>query len=122
MIHCFCAFLDKCLMEYGGKSGAFSSVNRECEFNIYYPNKPLELTFKNIYVPLNNTIDISQGYEENVFKSLGIIRSNDSGKTRYFRDIVRSGYDVITFRTLASNVQFRLSFKPLVSGKVFIII
>ena len=106
-------------MEYSGKSGAFSSVNRECEFNIYYSNKPIELTFNNIYVPPNNTIDISQRHTVITnFKSLGIIRSDDSGKTKYFRDIVRSDYNVITFHTRAANVQFRLRFKPLVSGKV----
>ena len=116
-------FVDKCLMEYGGNSGEFSSVNRECEFKVYYPNKPIELMFKNISVPRNNTIDISQRHTPiNNFKSLGIIRSDDSGKTRYFRNIARRSYNVITFHTTTANVRFSLSFKPLTTGTFFTII
>lgn len=110
-------------MEYGGNSGEFSSVNRECEFKVYYPNKPIELMFKNISVPPNNTIDISQRHISiNNFQSLGIIRSDDSGKTRYFRNIVRRSYNVIAFHTTTANVRFSLSFKPLTTGTFFTII
>jgi hypothetical protein len=113
-------FVDKCLVEYVplDKLGQFSSVNRSCEFNIYY-RTAIEMTFKNIDVPQNSAIAVLQGIKElTSFKSLGNIRSEDSGKTRYFRNVVYSTFTLITVRTDAANAWFHLSFKPFISGKV----
>jgi hypothetical protein len=113
-------FVDKCLVEYVplDKSGQISSVNRSCEFNIYY-RTAIEMTFKNIDVPQNSAIAVLQGIKElTSFKSLGNIRSEDSGKTRYFRNVVYSTFTLITVRTDAANAWFHLSFKPFISCKV----
>ena len=114
-------FVDKCLMEYvpRGKSGQFSSVNRSCEYNFYY-RTAIELAFENIDVPQGSNISVIQVHNSiNNFRPLGNIRSNDSGKTRYFRTLPFSTFNMIIIRTDITNVLFRLSFKPFISGKFF---
>ena len=110
-------FADKCLTEYEGKSGRFSTVNRPCEFNIYY-SEAIELTFDNIQVSTNHTINILQGFKRgHSFASLGNISSDHSGKIVNLRNIIHSSYDIITFRTSSANSSFQLFFKPYESSK-----
>ena len=107
-----------CLIEYVGKAGQFSSVNRSCEFNIFY-SAPIELTFESIKVPQNGTIKVLQ---QNKYTSrdtiLGTIKSEDSATTKYYRNSGgTSGERHISIRTDGASTMFRLNFKPFISGK-----
>ncbi|XP_028400214.1 uncharacterized protein LOC114523477 isoform X2 [Dendronephthya gigantea] len=110
---------DVCLIEYVGRAGQFSSVNRSCEFNIFY-SAAIELTFKNIKVPENGTIEVFQRTKYPVRNEiLGTIKSEDSGTTKYFRNTGgTSGERLISIRTNGASVMFRLNFKPFVSDRI----
>ena len=110
-------FADKCLIEYKGKSGHFSTENCPCEFIIYY-SQQTELTFDNIQVSTNHSINILQGFKRgHSFASLGNISSDHSGKIVNLRNVPHSSYDIITFRTSSANSSFRVFFKPYESSK-----
>ena len=51
--------------------------------------------------------------------SLGIIRSEDSNKTKYFRTRVDSDFDVIVVKPVSKDVTFHLYIKLFVSSKLY---
>ena len=113
----------KCFVEYVpvDYSGQFSSLNRSCEYKLY-PSVPMELTFESIHVPQEGTITVFQSKSLlNYLRLLGKIRSEDTGRTKYFKTIDRWDFDTIIVRTNATNVLFRMSFKPFISSRTVIL-
>ena len=102
-------------------SGHFSSLNRSCEYKLYY-STAVELTFENIHVPQEGAITVFQGKSLlNDLRSLGKIRSGDTGRMKYFKAMDRWSFDTIIVRTNATNVLFRMSFKPFISSKFYLL-
>ena len=105
---------DSCVVDYKSTIGQFSSFNRSCEYNIYLANNlQIEMKFDNLLIPANRFIKLVQKQYLSD-RPLENLKSNDSGKTKYFRS--KDLYNVISI-SADPNVVFHVSFQPFIKDR-----